>query len=275
MEFKKIVSKSNYVENYDFMGLKISKFKNLDSIRNFIISSIKEEKKVICFGYSFGIIGLMRKYKQFYNLGQISDLMLTDGRIFYLYTLLIGLKVKELSIPDFVMFILKTANENNLSVYLLGSTKFINEKAVKNLELKYPGIKKLSGRNGYFKEEDLNFVIDDIKKFKPDILLIGMAPPKKEDFILQNKNEILAKIIVPCGGMIDVLAGKYKKTPLLIKKIGMASLYRFIQEPNRLFKRYIYVSITIFLIILPKFILNLISHRHSFSIPRALNISEQ
>jgi len=91
------------------------------------------------------------------------------------------------------------------------------------------------GIDGYFSKSDEPDIVKKINNINPDILLIGISSPKKELFADKWRNRINAPIIVPCGGMIDVLAGKTKITPRFVKNIGLAWFYRFIQEPRRLF----------------------------------------
>ena len=52
--------------------------------------------------------------------------------------------------------------------------------------------------------------------------------------MISYKQEIDTRIIILCGGMIDVLAGKTKISPPIIKRLGLASFYRVFQEPRRL-----------------------------------------
>ena len=82
--------------------------------------------------------------------------------------------------------------------------------------------------NGYYPNEQENLIITKIASQKPDILLIANSSPKKELFAFENKERVNAKVIVPCGGMVDVLAGDISLTPTWLKKIGFGmalSLY--------------------------------------------------
>jgi len=264
------------IKTINFLGLKISQFNYKNDIKNLIIESVYNKKRIIIFGHSFGTIGLMRKYPQIYILGNLSDLLVFDGRLFYLFARFMGIKsIIDLSLPDTVILALDIANEKKFSVFLLGATEEINKTAIQMIKQDYPNIKEIDGMHGYFEFYETPSVLDKINEFEPDILLIGMAPPKKEDFVINYKNKINSRVIILCGGMIDVLAGKYTKTPKFIKKIGLASIFRLIQEPRRLWKRYLFIFYTIIIILLPRYIFSVITGQNDFSIQSALNIKEK
>ena len=67
-----------------------------------------------------------------------------------------------------------------------------------------------------------------------------MTSPKKENFLHEQNNSLKAvNFIMGVGGSFDVIAGKVKRAPYWMQKIGLEWLYRFIQEPRRMWKRYL------------------------------------
>ena len=110
-------------------------------------------------------------------------------------------------------------------------------------------------RNGYFnKDEELN-IAQQIADTNANILFVAMGSPKKENFLFENR-EILKNInfIMGVGGSFDVVAGKVKRAPIWVQKIGMEWFYRMAQEPNRLFMRYFTTNLALVkLIIVEKF----------------------
>jgi N-acetylglucosaminyldiphosphoundecaprenol N-acetyl-beta-D-mannosaminyltransferase len=226
----------NIIKYVNFFGLKLSVFDNQEFI-NAVEATIAENKKLICYGYSFGIFPYFKKYPEIPEYANQFDILGTDGRGYYLLAKMLGYPVKsDISVPLMVDLILDLAQENIYSILLLGAKEVINKKATEKIRLKYPNIKTLEGHHGYFQEEDEHQIVDFINARKPDILLIGISSPMKERFAYKWKNVLDCKIIIPCGGVIDILAGLTKPIPRLIKKMGLAWFYRFVQEPRRLFK---------------------------------------
>ena len=261
------------IKNFDFFGLKISDF-SLNQLKFYLAETIKTNKQIVGYGYSLGIIAFFKKYPSFYTYCNSFDLMVTDGTILYWLMKLFGYKLNTfLSIPQLSDFVLKLANDEHYSVLLIGSTDEINSLANQKLKEKYKDIQFLQGYHGYFTGGEEDFVVEHINKFKPDILLIGMPTPAKEEFVYKNRHRIFANIIIPNGGMINVYAGLSEQPPSLIKKMGGAAFYRLIKDPKKLFLRYLWIASEIFLKILPTMFFEIIVKRNkNFTIPMIYKI---
>jgi N-acetylglucosaminyldiphosphoundecaprenol N-acetyl-beta-D-mannosaminyltransferase len=224
------------MKKINFLGLSISQFDKYE-LEKFIINTVQNNEKKIFYGYGLIFFYLMTKYNKIYNYAEKSDLFVIDGRIFYFLTQLHGLQIRyEISIPQLVFLILEIANRFGWNVFLLGATEQENKKAKSNIEKAYPTIGIVSGRNGYFNKNYENKIINYINEKKPQVVLVGISSPTKEEIAFNWKEKLNANIILPCGGMIDVLSGKTKITPNWAKKIGLATIYRIFQEPKRLLK---------------------------------------
>lgn len=256
------------LKKIDFYGLNISVFQKKE-ILDYFKYVIENNKKIVCYGYSFGAIAYMTKYKEIFQYGNQSDIILADGRLFYLFLKIYKIPiVSDISIPDIVNLTLDLANKNKYSILLFGSTQETNDLATENIKKKYPNIITKKGINGFFKNEEGRGIVKKINEIKPDILYIGISTPIKERFSIEKKDDLNVRIIIPCGGMIDVLSGKSRQSGKVIKKVGLASLYRLIQEPKRLHKRYFFIYTFILFNFLPVFIWNTIFlKKRNFNIP--------
>lgn len=248
----------------DFYGLKLSIFEDQDI--DFLISeTIKKQQHIIVYGYS---IGLMPKFKTDTSLASICntfDLMVTDGKPLYFIARLLGFRLKSsLSIPEITLRTMELASQKGWKVMVFGGTEETNKIAVDKLRIDYPGAMIANGINGFYKDEQI--IVSRIKKESPDILLIGLPTPAKEHFAYNFKQ--IAHVIIPCGGMIDVFAGKTKLTPPLLKKYGFAWLYRFVQQPKSRFKLTMNCLISFLFILLPILIfIRIFRKKSNFLIP--------
>lgn len=255
----------NYIEKFSFFGLPVSDISDI-SLYDFFKDAITSAKGKIIYGYSLYSIYALRKIPEIYSLGCKSDLFLTDGRPFYWLCKLIGIPVSPgISIPECVMSVLDFADSNQLSVIMVGGTEEINIKAQNNLRNKYKGLQMINGFHGYFNNIEEKKIIEYINSSKPDLLLVGMSSPKKERFVINNS--LNAKIIIPCGGMIDVLAGKIKMTPRWFKRRGLATLFRVAQEPRRLLIDRCKMAYFLFAQFFPLLLFKIVFKYNDFSIP--------
>jgi N-acetylglucosaminyldiphosphoundecaprenol N-acetyl-beta-D-mannosaminyltransferase len=222
------------MEHYDVFGMKVSNYTKNDLIELFD-QTVHSCDNIVLYGYSFGLVSAFKKYPDLYPIANSFDVLVSDGTQFYWFCFLFGFRLKTvMSVPDITNFSLEYANKRKLKVLLFGATQEVNNKANEKLSQKYPNINFLEGINGYFKDIDEKHIISRINDLSPDLLLIGISSPTKEEFAFRNKNILKSSIIIPCGGMIDVFAGLTRQSPKLLKKLGLATPYRVLQEPQRL-----------------------------------------
>lgn len=135
------------------------------------------------------------------------------------------------------------APSNNLRIFLLGAPEGVAFKAKKELEKDYPGITitgTYSPKIGFEKNElEIQHIIKILKESNSDILFVGMGAPKQEYFISTYKSEYQIPVSIGVGASIDFAAKVKKMPPEWIKNMGFGWLWRLIEEPRRLWKRYL------------------------------------
>ena len=119
----------------------------------------------------------------------------------------------------------------NFTAYFLGGKPQIAERAARYCEKKYKGLTVVGCHHGYF--EDDSYIINEINRLSPDILLVCLGMPRAEIWAYKNK-DINTRITLCVGGTIDVLAGNIALAPNWIRKIGFEWLYRLIKQPSRI-----------------------------------------
>jgi N-acetylglucosaminyldiphosphoundecaprenol N-acetyl-beta-D-mannosaminyltransferase len=169
-----------------------------------------------------------------------ADMVLNDGIGIKLGSFLYGLTIREnMNGTDFIPKIISLCVRENKSIYLLGAKEGISDMVVDSLKNKFPEIKIVGNRSGYFAPEEEEELIQDINNSGADLLIVGMGVPTQELWINNNKNKFNSvKIAVAGGAIIDFMSGRVLRAPRWIQFIGMEWFFRFMQEPTRLFKRY-------------------------------------
>ncbi|GKU23946.1 WecB/TagA/CpsF family glycosyltransferase [Clostridium folliculivorans] len=130
--------------------------------------------------------------------------------------------------------LLNLSNEKGYKVYLLGASEDIIQRCKSNIINKYKNIDICGCRNGYFKVDEMNEIVEDIKVSKANILFVALGSPKQENFIIENMSQLPCNIYMPVGGSFDVFAGKVNRAPKIMIKLGLEWLYRVWKEPFRI-----------------------------------------
>ncbi len=128
-------------------------------------------------------------------------------------------------------------------VYCLGATEEVSQIVADRIARDYPGIVLAGRRNGYFSEAEEPRVVEQIRASSADILFVAMSPPKKEIFLGRYFNALNVSVCHGVGGAFDVFAGKTRRAPVIWQRLGMEWLYRVVQEPRRMWKRYLVTNV--------------------------------
>lgn len=136
---------------------------------------------------------------------------------------------------DFFWDLADLAEQNNLSIFLLGGYGLTPEKVSIELKRKNPNI-KIAGYSN--KDGDDAEVVNIIKKVKPDILMVAYGPFKQEQWISKHLDQLPVKLVIGLGGTFDYVAGLSKSPSDFIRKYGFEWLFRLITQPKRFFRIY-------------------------------------
>lgn len=185
-------------------------------------------------------INLMDKNHFLQNIVNESPLINADGKSIVWAARFLGYDVPgRVTGIDLFQEIVKKAEKKNWRLYYLGASKEIVDQVVCIHKKLYPDLNIVGSHNGYFKETDSDRIVSDIYERNVDVLFVAISSPKKEYWIHKNKNVLQVPFIMGVGGSFDVIAGKTKRAPKWMQDAGLEWFYRFIQEPKRMFHRYI------------------------------------
>ena len=141
---------------------------------------------------------------------------------------------------DLMGELVKLAAEKKYRIFFLGAKEEIVKKVVDTYTNTF-GKDIIAGyRNGHFGKEDEENVARQIADSGAHILFVAMSSPKKEIFLNTYKALIQTPFIMGVGGSFDVVAGFVKRAPVWMQKTGLEWFYRVIQEPGRMWKRYLF-----------------------------------
>lgn len=213
---------------------------DLNGYINHLEKILEKNDRIILNGVNPYSLSLVKKNPEILQALKISTLANVDGILLKFALQFLGYTVPtRLDTPSIFASLMEICSRKNLTIFLLGAKNEELQIIISNLTSTYKGIKIVGFHHGFFSSEEEFQVIENIKNCSPDILLLGMPSPKKEVFMLRNKENFLFKASLGVGGVFDILAGKKRPAPIWVKKMKIEWLYRFVQEPHRLFKRYL------------------------------------
>ncbi len=188
----------------------------------------------------------MRRDRKLRNAVLSADVILADGMAVVWASRLLQQRLPErVAGIDLMHEMLRQGDRRGYRVYCLGATDEVLQAAVGRIRTDYPGVMVVGKRNGYFRLDDEANIVADIRSSRADILLAAMSPPKKEQFLARWVEELQVPVCHGVGGAFDVMASKVRRAPVRWQRLGLEWLYRVLQEPRRLWRRYL-VTNTVF-----------------------------
>lgn len=151
---------------------------------------------------------------------------------------------------DLFVRLVEEASDKNYKIYLFGAREEVVKKVKAIFERKYPTLQIVGYRNGYFTEADEPEIVKNMAESGADMMFVAFSSPKKEYWIRRYLKELNIPFVMGVGGSFDVIAGTTKRAPLWMQKCGMEWFYRFIQEPGRLWKRYLVGNVSFMIYVL-------------------------
>lgn len=190
---------------------------------------------------------LIEGYKdpEFQQIINQADMATPDGMplakaIKWLY----GIDQERVAGMDLMPDLMRESEEQKLKIYLYGSTDKILGKIYAKAKNDFPKLEICGMYSPPFREltsEEKESVIEQINHANPDFVFVALGCPKQEKWMAEHRGKIYS-CMIGLGGAFEVYAGLKDRAPLWMQKASLEWLYRLIQDPKRLWKRYFYTN---------------------------------
>lgn len=168
------------------------------------------------------------------------DLINADGMPVVWASHLLGQPLKErVTGIDLFFRLLREAPARGWRVYLLGARPEVLAECVRRAQRDYPGLQIAGAHHGYWPPEEETALVEQIRAAQPDLLFVAMGSPRKELFLAEHLDTMEVPFAMGVGGSFDVMAGLTRRAPRWMQKTGLEWLYRLLQEPRRMYRRYL------------------------------------
>lgn len=213
---------------------------SLDKILEKVQVSIDANLKTTVYFVNADCLNKSLEDESYKNVLLKANYILPDGSGVNMACNIINNPLKEnLNGTDLFPHICSLAQNRSYKIYLFGAKDTIAQTMKNKLLKEYKSLKIVGIHNGYIKEKEIQGLIENINQSKADILFVALGAPQQELFIEKYKDKINAKLILGVGGLFDFYSNKINRAPLFIREIGFEWIYRMLQEPKRMWKRYI------------------------------------
>ncbi len=235
----------------DFLGVPLQPYSSPSNLMESILTLSKERKQAVICYLNADIFNRAQKDPLFQELLQEADVVYIDGvSIALTVRLLYKQKAPRLTAADYFMDFLKLAEKEQLRLFFVGSTPAVIENLQTKLKKHCPRL-TADFHHGYFTPETEPGLRKRIASFHPHLVIAGMGSPRQEKWSFRAVKEIGCPIW-NVGALLDFVTGEKKRAPLLMQKTGLEWLYRLLQEPRRLAKRYLVGNIVFFINVLKR-----------------------
>jgi N-acetylglucosaminyldiphosphoundecaprenol N-acetyl-beta-D-mannosaminyltransferase len=143
--------------------------------------------------------------------------------------------------PDLVAAVCATAAVEGMSIYVFGSTAETCRAVAEELPRRYPGLRMVGVQPDRFRDATALEDAEDVQRIRAsgaDIVLVGRGCPRQERWVARHRGLIDAPMLA-VGAAFDYIAGNITRPPAWMQRAGLEWLFRLMQEPSRLFRRYL------------------------------------
>ena len=176
--------------------------------------------------------------REFLGVLRRANLVLNDGKGVMLAGLIHGRRFPhDLNGNFFAPLVLQRAAERGWRVFLLGAAPGVVERARQQLTRRFPSLEIVGTHDGFFDSDDKP--VEAIKATGAELLLVGMGNPMQERWMDRCVDRTGARIAIGVGAFFDFVAGEVPRAPAWMNRFGLEWVYRLMQEPKRMWRRYV------------------------------------
>jgi len=153
-----------------------------------------------------------------------------------------GVRVPQrITYADWAWQLAEFCSERGYSFYFVGGRPGVAREASERLRQRYPQIKIAGCDHGYFDRNgpENEAVISRINAARPNVLIIGFGMPLQEEWLGRNRRALNANVLLTGGAVFDYVSGRTARGPRFLVDHGAEWLVRLVQEPRRLWLRYV------------------------------------
>jgi N-acetylglucosaminyldiphosphoundecaprenol N-acetyl-beta-D-mannosaminyltransferase len=169
-----------------------------------------------------------------------ADRVLPDGIGIHIGCRMLGVSLQaNVNGTDLFPLLCARAARDGLGLFLLGARAGIAQAVANNMQAQFPELRIAGVQDGYFDPAEEDAVIARINASNAEILLVAFGVPRQETWLARNQERLTPAVRMGVGGLFDFYSGRIPRAPVWMREIGLEWTWRLIQEPGRMWRRYV------------------------------------
>jgi len=169
-----------------------------------------------------------------------ADRVLPDGIGIHIGCRMLGQALRaNVNGTDMFPLLCESAARAGVPIYLLGARPGIAQATADNMRGRYPGLRIVGARDGYFGPEEEEGVVEAINRSGARILLVAFGAPRQELWLQRWRDRLEPGVCMGVGGLFDFYSGRIPRAPAWMRELGLEWVFRLMQEPGRMWRRYV------------------------------------
>jgi len=224
----------------------------MEELINLVDESVRENNRLWYIDINASKAVDMQSDENLLNCMKSCDIVGADGKSIVWTSRFLGKPLPErIAGIDVMENIVLSAHQKGYTCFFFGAADAIVQKLAETYTLKYSPDIIAGYRNGYYRSDEEEKIVKQIVESKANILFVATSSPKQEMFLYNHRNKLTnINFMMGVGGSFDVIAGLRKRAPVWMQQMGLEWLARLIQEPRRMWKRYLIGNFRFILLVL-------------------------
>jgi N-acetylglucosaminyldiphosphoundecaprenol N-acetyl-beta-D-mannosaminyltransferase len=216
-----------------------------DQLNGAVVEAISCDRRTLIANHNLHSLYLFHRNPSFRSFYKLADIVHADGLGIVLLSALSDMPLQRehrTTYVDWMPDLVALAAVNRWRLFYLGSKPDVAARGAAKLLEEWPDL-QIETQHGYFDATrsgpENRRLLQRIREYKPDVLLVGMGMPRQERWIVENFPDLCCKVILPAGAAMDYIAGVVPTPPRWTGRLGLEWLFRLLIEPKRLASRYL------------------------------------
>lgn len=226
-------------DSLTLLGIPIDNITMAEAVDTILKWVDEEESRQICF-VNADCANIAYTDDTYRRVLRNGDLSLADGIGLKLAGKILGQDIKQnVNGTDLFPLLCQALSGHPAGLFLLGARDGVASGVADWLRCNFPQVRVCGWQHGYFGPEDEREVIERIKNSGARVLLVAFGAPRQDVWIAQHLRQTGVRVAMGVGGLFDFYSGRVSRAPEWVREIGMEWMYRLVQEPGRLWRRYL------------------------------------